>query len=121
MGRVTFESILAQLGRPLPDRESVVLTHAAGWQYPRVTVATEKDLACYARGPREVFVIGGARIYALALPHASRAYITRVHAQPEGDAHFPQLSSVWRMKRTEGPLQGDKDEYPFSYLYFERH
>lgn len=94
MGRRTFES----LGRPLPGRTNVVLTRASDFRPAGVEVAHDLD-AALSRVPDapEVMVIGGAAVYAAALPRADRIYLTRVRAEPEGDVFFPDLDpSDWR-------------------------
>lgn len=91
MGRKTFESI----GKPLPGRHNIVLTRDRAWRAPGVTVVPNLAEAIAAAGldPRAraeaIFVIGGAEIYALAMPIATRIELTRVHASPEGDTLFP--------------------------------
>lgn len=86
MGRKTFES----LGRPLPHRTNVVLTRGA--QIPGVE--TVRDLATLdpsAFQPREVWVIGGAEIYAQLLPRCSDLYLSVVQREVDGDALFPEF------------------------------
>lgn len=86
MGRRTFESI----GRPLPGRRTIVLTRDAAWQHPDVETAHSFAEAVSLAGPAdEVFVAGGAQVYAEALPYAHRLTITEVDAEPEGDTWFP--------------------------------
>lgn len=96
MGRKTFDSI----GRALPGRLNIVLTRQAGWlpQDPVVQVVPDLDTALAVAGEvREVTVIGGAQVYALALPLAGRILLTEVHARPEGDAHLaPFDPQVWQ-------------------------
>ena len=94
MGRKTFASI----GRPLPGRETLVLTRDPAFTAEGVHVAHGWDGAAETAealaermGASEVAVVGGAEVYALALPHALRLYLTQVHAAPEGDALFPVL------------------------------
>lgn len=87
MGRKTFESI----GRPLPGRRNIVISRnreyaAAGCE---VAASLEAALEACRNGSDEVFIIGGAQIYAEALPLAQRLYMTEVHCAFEGDAHFP--------------------------------
>jgi dihydrofolate reductase len=90
MGRRTYES----LGRkPLPRRTNVVVTRDPNFSAPpNVKVAHSLDAALVlaAEAP-EVVVIGGAELYAEALPAARRIYLTRVYARPAGDAFFPEL------------------------------
>lgn len=97
MGRKTYESILAQLGKPLPGRPSIVISQT-GYSHAGCTTAiTLPDALDKAydfledEEAGEVMVIGGAQIYSLMLPYADRVYLTQVHQSPEGDAFFPAL------------------------------
>lgn len=96
MGRKTFESI----GRALPGRHNIVLTRRQDYRPAEgaVTVVTDLDGALRAAGDAaEVMVIGGAEVYALALPLASRILLTRVEAEVAGDTRFPSLDPrEWR-------------------------
>lgn len=86
MGRKTYESI----GRPLPGRHSIVLSRRRGFRPAGVLVAADWNQALRAApADTELFVIGGAALYRLALPMAHRMYITRVHQAVEGDVLFP--------------------------------
>ena len=88
MGRKTWASI----GRPLPGRTMVVLTRDPTLEIPGASVVHDLPEAlalARAAGDTEAFVIGGAEVYALALPLADRLYLTRVHADVEGDVRFP--------------------------------
>jgi dihydrofolate reductase len=98
MGRRTYESIIERTGRPLPGRENVVMTRQAGYAAPGCRVAHSLDAAlCAAGGAKEIFVIGGADIFALALPLAQRLDMTEVHADVEGDVVFPRYDrGEWR-------------------------
>lgn len=86
MGRRTFESI----GRPLPGRETLVLTRGP-WTAPGVaTVDGVAALEARLAGEsRPVWVCGGAEVYRLLLPHCDELFLSRVHGQPDGDAFFP--------------------------------
>ncbi len=87
MGRLTFDAI----GRVLPGRRSIVITRNRQWQHPDVETAHSLPDALALAGPGdEVFVIGGAQIYAAAMPLAQRMVLSHVHADPVGDAYFPQ-------------------------------
>jgi dihydrofolate reductase len=101
MGRRTFESI----GRALPGRHNIVLTRRPDYRPadPAVTVVTDLDGALRAAGDvPEVMVIGGAEVYALALPQASRILLTRVEAEVAGDTRFPPLEpQAWRVVSRE--------------------
>ena len=95
MGRRTYESI----GRPLPGRTTIVVTRQPLWAADGVvTAASVPDaLARAAEADDEVFVVGGAQIYAEALPVVDRLELTLVDAEPDGDTFFPEVDwSVWR-------------------------
>lgn len=84
MGRRTFESI----GRPLPGRETIVLSRS-GFQHPGVRTVSRLEDLDPAADPREMFICGGAEIYALALPRCSDLYLTVVKGTVDGDAFMP--------------------------------
>ena len=85
-GARTFESI----GRVLPGRRTIVVTRDPAWHHPGVEAAHSFAEAVSLAGPAdEVFVAGGAQVYAEALPYAHRMVITEVDAEPEGDTWFP--------------------------------
>jgi dihydrofolate reductase len=93
MGRKTFESI----GRPLPGRDTIVLTRSA-WSHPGVVTATSLDaLPLAPEDPREVFICGGAQAYAQALPRCSELYLTHVHRTVEGDTFFPPFEEQFEL------------------------
>ena len=87
MGRATYESI----GRPLPGRTTIVLSRDPAWSAEGVLVATSYDeaLKLAADLPGDVYVAGGAAIYALALPSADEQILTEVRLAPEGDTFYP--------------------------------
>ena len=96
MGRRTFDSI----GRPLPGRTTIVVTRNPQWQFPSEHVlrasSLPEALAAAAELDEEVFVVGGARVYAEALPGADRLALTFVDAEPDGDTFFPDVDwSDW--------------------------
>ena len=113
MGRRTYDSI----GRPLPDRTSVVVTRQQGWSAPDGVVVchdvgTALDRAA-AIDP-EVFVIGGADLFRQTLPRADRLVLTEVDQSPDGDTWFPDVNwSQWR--------EVDRQPYAgFDIVTFER-
>lgn len=92
MGRATYESI----GRPLPGRTTVVLTRDPSWSAEGVTTAPDLA-AALADLDGEVYVAGGAQVYAAALPLADAQVISEVHLSPAGDTHYPSFDrSEWR-------------------------
>lgn len=92
MGRKTFESI----GKPLPDRETIVLSRSQ-FSHPGVRVASGLDEAAALAGERQVFICGGAQIYAQALPFCSDLYLTLVKREVEGDAFFPPFEDQFAL------------------------
>ena len=124
MGRLTYQSI----GKPLDGRDNIVISSDAKFGAPGIDVVSDIDTAvargrelAALRGASEVMVIGGARVYAAALPLAERVYWTTVHGRPEGDTVMAKLDpTVWREISRQGPQQGARDQYSFTYLVFER-
>ena len=94
MGRTTFESI----GRPLPNRETIVVSRS-GFSYPGVRTVTSLDDIDVNADERNVFICGGAQIYALALPHCSDLYLT----------HVKQVVDVMKMREVYRHLSNAAD------------
>jgi dihydrofolate reductase len=94
MGRKTYESI----GRPLPGRTTVIVTRDPAYRAPGCLTAASLDGAVAICGDDpEVFFVGGAELYAQALPRADRLYLTEIQAAYEGDAWFPAFDlGQWR-------------------------
>jgi len=95
MGRKTWDSLPPKF-RPLPGRSNIVVTRQAGWQAEGAQVAHSLgealalgQAAAAASGAQKVFVIGGAQLYAEALPQADELVLTEVQADYDGDAWFP--------------------------------
>ena len=95
MGRKTWDSLPPRF-RPLPGRVNLVITRQAGWTGDGATVMSSLAQAlAFCHVSSEVWVIGGAQIYALAEPLAHRAEVTEIHQDFEGDAFAPQLGPAW--------------------------
>ncbi|MFB1035373.1 MAG: dihydrofolate reductase, partial [Sinobacterium sp.] len=93
MGRKTFESI----GRPLPGRQNIVVTRNLDFMSAGITVVHSIDAAIAAANEAaEIMLIGGTELYTLSLALADRIYLTAIHQDFDGDAHFPPLASQWR-------------------------
>ena len=120
MGRKTFESI----GKPLPGRHNIVLTRDADWTAEGVSVVPNlaEAIACAGLDPRAradaVMIIGGAEIYAQALPLAERVELTEVHVEAEGDTLLPGFDPlVWReISRVRHTAEGEAPAYSFVTL-----
>ncbi|NOJ96340.1 dihydrofolate reductase [Corallococcus coralloides] len=116
MGRKTYDSI----GRPLPGRTTVVLTRQRDWAAPPgVHVAHSVDEALHqARGDSEVFIAGGADLYAQTQALWHRLYLTRLERDFPGDAFFPSVDLTgWRLVEEERHPEGD---LPFGFFTYER-
>nr|AIA18932.1 Dihydrofolate reductase [uncultured bacterium] len=114
MGRKTFESIAAMLGKPLPGRPNIVITRDPTWRYEGVHVAhTVEDALALAKelDQEEIFVIGGAQIYEAALPHTDRLYLTLIDDTKEGDAYFPAYENIFTKKLSEEVREHDGLKY----------
>ncbi len=100
MGRKTFESILAILGKPLPGRTNIVVTRNDNYAAPLgvIVVASldEAFAAALATNPTEIHIGGGAELYAQALPYASRLHLTFFdHPNVTADTFFPDFSPAF--------------------------
>lgn len=92
MGRVTYESI----GRPLPGRRTIVLSRREGLQIPGVAVIRDLSQLQQAAGTGEVFVVGGAEVYRVALPYCRDLYLTELRREVDGDRQMPVFEDVFR-------------------------
>jgi dihydrofolate reductase len=116
MGRATYDSI----GRALPGRTTIVLTRDPGWTADRVLVAGSLDeaLDLAADLPGEVFVAGGAEVYAQALDRAHAQVLTEVHLSPAGDTRYPDFDrAAWVETRRERHLDAST---PYEFVWLER-
>ena len=118
MGRRTFDSI----GKPLSDRRNLVLTRALIPAAPGVEYVHSVEQARALAAPAaELCVIGGAEVFALALPLATRIYLTRVHATVAGDAYFPLRDfSGWRESESVEHAADARHSYAMSFVMLER-
>ena len=124
MGRTTYES----LGHALPDRPNIVVSRNPLYRVNDAKVVTTLDAALAIAneeakrlGAGEISIIGGATLFAEIMPRAERMYYTEVHASPAGDTLFPAFDRhEWREVARKGPLQGAKDQYPYSFVTLER-
>ena len=117
MGRKTFDSLPGLLA----GRRHIVLTRDAAWRADGAEPVRDLAQALAAAGPDgaavEAMVIGGAEIFALALPLATRIELTEVDADIPGDTHLPPLGAGWRETAREAHApSGDKPGYAFVTL-----
>ncbi len=118
MGRKTFDSIK----KPLPDRRNIVVTRAQDLKIAGAEVVNSIEGALkIAEGDGEVFIIGGAEIYKIAMSKTDKIYLTTVHQSFEGDAYFPQINmDLWRETASETHLPDEKHNISFTFSTLER-
>jgi len=120
MGRKTFES----LGKVLPNRKHIVFT-----QNPDFMVKDENvqvvhsmlEIKEYIDDKNENFVIGGAMIYSLLMPHVNKMYITEINQDFEGDKFFPKINlDVWKETKREKGIQDEQNKFDYDCVTYER-
>ena len=118
MGRKTWESLPAKF-RPLPDRHNIVVTRNAGYQAGGAAVVTSLPAAVARAQSDEAFVIGGAELYAAAMPLADRLQLTEIDATFDGDTHFPAID---RREWCETAREAHRDETGpgYAFVTYER-
>ena len=126
MGRKTWDSLPPKF-RPLPGRTNVVITRQADWHETGALPANnllqalsicEHMSMILDPSPEQVWVIGGAQIYAEALPLAKRIVVTDIDADFEGDAFAPQLGTEWQ--ETAREQHTSKTGLAFSFVTYVR-
>ena len=119
MGRKTWES-LPEKFRPLPGRTNIVVTRQTGYEAEGAIVAdsleTARAAAARAPGAGEIFIIGGGELYAAALPHASRLYLTLVNVAAEADTYFSDYKQDFKIISDEAGMENP----PHRFLTLER-
>jgi dihydrofolate reductase len=118
MGRKTFES----LGRPLPGRTNIVITRNPDYRREGCVVAGSiPDALVLCRDAGEIFFIGGAELYAQAIPLADRLYLTEVDIEAEGDAWFPDFERAAFRETARATHTGEKgDPLRFDFVVYDR-
>lgn len=119
MGRKTFESF----PKPLAHRTHIVVSRDPDYRVPAGCIAvTSIDNALNAApNETEIFVIGGASVYAQTLARAHRLYMTLIHTAATGDTHFPDFDlTCWREQRRERHPADAANPHPYSFIMWER-
>jgi dihydrofolate reductase len=118
MGRRTWESI----GRPLPQRTSIVLTRDPGFKCDGCLIARTADEAMKLAGDApEIIIFGGSRVFEDFLPRADRIYLTEVDADVGGDTFFPALDpGDWEVVEAVEHPADERHPYDFSFLTLDR-
>lgn len=122
MGRNTYESILRNLGKPLPNRHNIVLSSTLPHNTHNITVVrTWEEALRESAKSIHTFVIGGEAVYREGLRYASHLSITRVHREYEGDTYFPTFDSdEWKLVQKKTYPQNERNECPFTIEEYER-
>ena len=120
MGRKTFESI----GRPLPNRRNIVITRDVKYKKEGVEVAhsLSEALDLFKEENEEIFIIGGAEIYAQTMPIADKLYITHIEAEDRSaDSFFPEIISiVWNEISHEEHEKDEKNSLSYTFSIYEK-
>ena len=118
MGRKTFESI----GKPLFKRKNIIITNNPLFTADGCIIANSlKNAIALAQPDDEIFIIGGGSIYREAISVAHKIYLTRVYKDYEGDTFFPKLNmNEWEEIDCTDFDKGEKFEFPFSFITYQR-
>ena len=123
MGRRNYDSI-PQKFKPLPNRVNIVVTRQANFQAPGCTVvdSLEKGIEIGRKNNEvETFIIGGAEIYKLGLPYATRLYLTEIQAEIDGDTFFPSVNmKEWKETSRQSLDKDERHAYGFDFVVYER-
>ena len=118
MGRKTFESLGS---KPLPKRTNIVITRSDTKFEGALTAHSLEEAIAMAEGDDEIFIMGGAQIYAIAMDVADRMYITHVERDYEGDTSYPAIDfTKWKLSSVERHERGEEYEYPFEFRIYDR-
>ena len=123
MGRKNFESIPMKF-RPLPNRVNIVLTRTTDYEAEGVEVVhTIEEGVNFAEnaGADELYIIGGAEVYAQTIDRTDRIYLTEIDTTLEGDAYFPEINKdEWvEVERRHHPID-ERHKYAFDFVIYDR-
>lgn len=119
MGRKTFESI----GRPLPNRTNIIITRNKNYSVENAKVAhsLNEALQCAKEIDKNIFIIGGGKIYEQAIDFADILEVTEVHENFEGDTYFPEIDlNVWKEISRIKHHKDEKNKFDYSFVRYER-
>lgn len=116
MGRKTFESI----GRPLPNRRNIVITRNTAWRHDGIETAASLDAAISLAGKAEAFIIGGAAIYAEALPRADKMIVTEISRKFDCDTFFPTIDPRQWQEVAREAYHSSQNEFDFAFVTYQR-
>ncbi|RPJ81765.1 MAG: dihydrofolate reductase [Deltaproteobacteria bacterium] len=113
MGRKTFESI----GHPLPGRTNIVLSNRKGYSIPGCFVINHFSAVMNDAEKKNIFIIGGEKIFELFLPYADQLYLSIIQKEFEGDAYFPAFSTDDFQVLNEEQVDA---MIPYRFIHFKR-
>ena len=123
MGRKTFESI----GKALSGRTTIIITRQKNYTKENCLIADSLEHAIEhckinpAIQHEEIFIIGGAQIFAEAMSLADKIYLTKIHQSFDGDVFFPQFENeIWKITFREDHKADEKNKYDFSFIDYEK-
>jgi dihydrofolate reductase len=123
MGRKNYDSIPEKF-RPLPNRTNIVVTRQNNFIAPHCTVANSLEQAitlAKTNNEQELFIIGGAEIYKLALPFANRLYLTEIQTELDGDTYFPHVENKkWKEVSRRHHSVDERHLYAFDFVVYEK-
>lgn len=118
MGRKTFDSI----GRPLPNRRNIVITRNPDWRHEGVHAVTSLAAAIEAVADNDdAFIIGGAQIFAEALPSTQRLIVTEIGKSFECDTFFPKIDPALWQETARETFHADSNDCEFAIVTYQRH
>ncbi|MCL6459104.1 MAG: dihydrofolate reductase [Gorillibacterium sp.] len=117
MGRKTYES----MGKPLPGRLNIVATRDEHFAAEGVEIVHSPEDAISRFGDEELFVIGGAEIFQLFLPHADKLYVTLINERFKADTFFSEIDPhQWVLTTSMAGTTDAKNPYSYAFLTYER-
>ncbi|WP_088041974.1 dihydrofolate reductase [Bacillus sp. EAC] len=117
MGRKTFESI----GRPLPNRENIVVTRQPDYKAEGVAVINDIESYIKENLSKDLFIIGGEEIFKLSFPYLDTLYITEIQHNFEGDTFFPTFNKdEWKVKSCSEEQFDENSKIKFKYFIYEK-
>ena len=118
MGRKTYESI----GRLLPERKNIIITRDKNYKAEdAVIVFSIEEAREECKSEKEAFVIGGGEICKLALPYATKMYLTHVETTLPADSFFPEFKQKdWKIVKEEFHPKDEKHNYEFTFKVYKR-
>jgi dihydrofolate reductase len=121
MGRKTWDSLPARF-RPLPGRRNIVLTRQTDWQAPGAEPVPTLDAAiAQLEGVPRACVIGGAELYAAALPRADELALTEIDCLPDGDVHFPPFDREVFVETAREPHRASPPaDFDYAFVTYRR-